>query len=140
CLQQSLKRPIVITLIAWLFILVGAGTLLRSLFFALLADSSHIRDPLGRFRWDDLLAVAVALASLLGGVLLLKRSEWGRWLILAWLLFHVVIVVDRPIMVLATHFALMLVVGYFLMRPQATAYFSKSTRSRKGGKRGTSRG
>ncbi|MEO8591291.1 MAG: hypothetical protein ABI432_18070 [Flavobacteriales bacterium] len=134
-----MKRPLHITLIAWLFIIVGAGSLLRALFLALFAEPSHVHDPLGHFHWDDVVVVAVSIAALAGGLLLLRGLEGGRWFILAWLVFHVVIAVDHPIMVLATHFLLMLVVGYFLMRPATTAYFSKSERKRRDRKRGKAR-
>jgi phosphatidylglycerophosphate synthase len=116
------KRPVAITLIAWLFILVGAGTLIGAVFIALLADSSHMHDPLGRFQWHELLAIGMALAAGVGGVLLLKRNGWGRWLILAWLVFHAVIsywhTATRP----GVHIGLALIIGALLLLPNASAY------------------
>lgn len=123
-------RDLPLTLIAWLFILMGMGVLLFALFVALLADSSHIGDPLGRFQPDDLWAIGSALIAFVGGILLLKRKAGGRWLILAWLIFHVLIGIHHPLPKLITHAVLLLIIGYFLFQPAAAVYFTKShTRS-----------
>jgi hypothetical protein len=116
------KRPLSITLIAWLFILVGIGTLVFALFVALLADSSHIHDPLGRFSGDDLLVIGIAVAAGAGGLLLLKRNGWGRWLILAWLIFHTAISSTHNAMKFAVHLGLTIVIGAVLFLPSASAY------------------
>jgi hypothetical protein len=116
------KRPIAITLIAWLFILVGAGTLIGALFVALLADSSHIHDPLGRFHGHELLAIGVAVGAGVGGLLLLKRKGWGRWLILAWLVFHTVMSYRHGMTKFVVYLGLTVVIGTLLFLPTASAY------------------
>ncbi len=116
------KRPLAITLIAWLFILVGAGTLIGAVFIALLADSSHINDPLGRFHWEELVAIGLALAAGIGGLLLLKCNAWGRWLIPGWLVFHTVISYPHSMMKFSVHLGLTVVIGTLLFLPNATAY------------------
>lgn len=117
-----MKRPFTITLIAWLFILVGAGTFLFALFVALLADSSHIHDPLGRFSGEDVLVIGIAVAAGAGGVLLLKRKAWGRWLVLAWLVFHTAMSFSHSVMKFAVHLGLAVVIGVLLFLPNASAY------------------
>lgn len=117
-----MKRPFTITLIAWLFILAGAGTLLFALFVALLADSSHIHDPLGRFSGEDLLVIGIAVAAGASGVLLLKRKAWGRWLILGWLAFRIVMSYPHGLMKFGVHLGLAVVIGVLLFLPNASAY------------------
>lgn len=124
------KRPLSITLIAWLFILVGAGTLLFALFFSLLADSSHIHDPIERFHADDLIAVAVAVAAGSGGVFLLKGDAWGRWLILVWLVFHTAISYAHSTMEFAVHSGLTIIIGVLLFLPDASAYLRSGPNGR----------
>lgn len=124
-------RPLSITLIAWLFILVGIGTLVFALFVALLADSSHIHDPLGRFSGDDLLVIGIAVAAGAGGLLLLKRIGWGRWLILVWLVFHTAISYPHGVMKFVVHLGLTIIIGAVLFLPSASAYLRSERDNRK---------
>ncbi len=123
-------RPLSITLISWLFILVGIGTLVFALFVALLADSSDIHDPLGRFSGEDILMIGIAIAAGAGGLLLLKRNGWGRWLILGWLIFHTVMSYPHGVMKFAVHLGLTIIIGAALFLPSASAHLRNGPNGR----------
>jgi len=58
------------------------------------------------------------------GVFLLRGARWARWLVLAWLAFHVVVSALNSLSDAMAHVVLLLVVGYFLLGPPASKYFS----------------
>jgi hypothetical protein len=117
------KRPLSHTIIAWLSILAGAVCFLALLFLSLYAESGsssaswfHRFEGIGGF-------IAGAVASLSGGVLVLKRSPWGRWLVLASIVLLQVDPIEMRTMVIVRLGLMLMVCGYFLFRPQADAYF-----------------
>src|SRR5262249_39079375 len=57
------------------------------------------------------------------GVFLLRGSNWARWLLLAWIAFHVVLSAFHNVFELAMHSLLLVVVAYCLFRPRTSAYF-----------------
>ena len=61
--------------------------------------------------------------ALLSGVLMLYRSNWGRWLLVVWLAFHVVLSILHTPFELIVHSLLFLVLLFFLFRPPTSAYF-----------------
>ena len=122
-LQLSLKRPLAISIIGWLSILSGAICVLFLVFVGLYADSgSSSISWLHRFRGSGLF-VGGTVASLAGGVLVLKRSPRGRWMILASIAFFPLELSGMGAMVIAVHGLALIVCGFFLFRQQANAYF-----------------
>lgn len=71
------KRPVPVTMLAWLFIAVGFVSTIYHL----------TESPLDR--WTLPIAL-VGITAIVGGVFLLKGAGWARWLLLVWLAFHVV--------------------------------------------------
>ena len=104
-----MKRPFGVTFLGWLFIAVGS-----------IGVSYHLKD--GFDRWTVLLA-AVRITAIIGGIFLLKGRNWARWLLLAWLAFHVFVgALHSPSNSIA-HFVLLAVIAYFLLTPPASSYF-----------------
>jgi len=108
------KRPLSITIISWLF--VGAG---------IIGLAYHATEfKAGRpFQYDVLWVCLVRFLAILCGVFILRGSNWARWLLLVWIAFHVVLSAFHSLIELAVHSLLLAVIGYFLFRPQASAYF-----------------
>jgi hypothetical protein len=77
-----IKRPRSVTIIAWLYIVVGVGGFVSHGMEAL---SSHA------FRLDFIEAEVVELTAIVCGVFVLRGRNWARWLALAWIGFHVVL-------------------------------------------------
>ncbi len=124
-----MKRPLSITIIAWLSIIAGAVCFLFLLFVALYADSGSSQDPFDRFRGAGLF-ICATLCALAGGVLVLRGLSLGRLLILAALVALLAESLEQQALVIVTYGLLLVVCGYFLFRPQASDYFRGSGKER----------
>jgi len=113
---NSMKRPFQVTMLGWLFIAVG----ILSTIYHLLKGS------LDRWTLPSLLVGTIAIVA---GVFLLRGARWARWLVLAWLAFHVGVSALNSLSDAVAHFVLLLVVGYFLLGPPTSEYF-RSTQSK----------
>jgi uncharacterized membrane protein HdeD (DUF308 family) len=110
-----MKRPIQVTMLGWLFIVVG----LVALIYRLSAS------PLDRSTVPIALVEMVAVA---GGIFLLRGARWARWLVLAWLALHVVVSALNSVWASLPHLVLLIVVGYFLLGPPGSGYFQPMSR------------
>ena len=108
------KRPLSVTIIACIFIAAG-----------IIGFAYHVTEfkSLHPFPNEILWAASVRLLAILGGVFVLRRHNWARWLLLAWIAFHVILSAFHPLPELIVHGLLFAVVAYVLFRPQASAYF-----------------
>jgi len=113
-----MNRPLAITIIGWLFIIVG-GLGIAHQIAGIIAGQPFDSD-LG---WVCL----VGLVALIGGAFLLRGRGWARWLLAAWMLFHLVISALHSVVQLVVHALLFAVIGYFLFQRRASAFL----RSRK---------
>ncbi|MBI2429798.1 MAG: hypothetical protein HYV29_13590 [Ignavibacteriales bacterium] len=109
-----LKCPLPITIIGWLFIAAGAVG------FVYHTTELHLNDP---FANDAAWVLLVRLLAIVGGIALVRGAEWGRWLAVAWLAYHVVLSYSHTLSELIMHAALLAVVAYFLFRPKTNEYF-----------------
>jgi hypothetical protein len=110
---NSAKRPFQVTMLGWLFIVVGT-----------LSTTYHLlKNPLDR--WTIPIAL-VGIIAVVAGVFLLRGARWSRWLLLVWLAFHVVVSALNSISNAIAHVALLLVVGYFLLGPPTSKYFQRA--------------
>jgi hypothetical protein len=66
------------------------------------------------------------LLAILGGAFVLRGKNWARWLVLAWIAYHVVLSAFHHFFELAVHAALLAVFAYILFRPRASAYFQRA--------------
>ena len=105
-----MKRPFAVTILGCLFILAG-----------LVGLAYHLSDkPVDH--WIVLIS-AVRIIAVVGGVFLLIGRDWARWLMLAWLAFHVVVSAFHSLSEFLPHLVLLMVVGYVLLGPPASNYF-----------------
>lgn len=108
------RRPIAVTVSAWLLIAVGIfgfGVHLKEIFFE---RSFHLKD----------LSVPMAnLAASALGFFILKGHNWARWLALAWMALHVAISLFEPFEKAAMHIVLFGLIAYALFRRDAKVYF-----------------
>jgi hypothetical protein len=111
-----MKRPVPVTIVGVLFILVGVVTTgLHMLEF-------RAHPP----TW--LMAVGVCAVGVLGvvaGLYLLQGQDWARWLALLWMGFHVALSIFDPVGKLIFHGALFIFFAYILLGRQAREYFSQ---------------
>ena len=113
------KRPRTVAIISWIFIVFGIVALLIGLLPSVnISMAQRIAELKGHWY------VHVSrMVMVLSGVLMLRGSNWGRWLLVAWLGFHVIVGALHSSVQLLTH-SLFLALGlYLLFRPTASAYF-----------------
>lgn len=108
------KRPLSVTLIGYLYIVIGVVALLSQL--AML----RLHAP---FPYDILWASVVELVALVSGIYILRGSNLARWFALAWIIFHVILSAFHAPLELTIHSLLCLIIAYCLFRPPANAYF-----------------
>jgi hypothetical protein len=118
------KRPRTITVISWIFIVMGSFGFLHSLLPYLDADTAQ---RLAYFKAHWILHLA-RIAGFVSGVFMLYGFNWARWLLVAWIVFHLIISVLHSPFQLLVHTLLFAVVLYFIFRPPASRYFRATSR------------
>ena len=108
------KRPLPVTIISWVYILVGA-----------FGFAFHVReiDVSHALQFDALGVELVRLAAVVAGAFMLRGHNWARWLAIAWIVFHVVISALNSLTQMAVHAVFCALIAWFLLRPEATRYF-----------------
>ncbi len=108
------KRPLSVTIIGCVFIAAG-----------LIGFAYHVTEfkSLRPFPNEIVWGLSARLLAILGGVFVLRGHNWARWLLLAWIAFHVVLSAFHSWSELIVHGLLFAVVAYVLFRPRASAYF-----------------
>ena len=123
----SRGRPVSLTLAAWAFILVGAGGILKDVLPLAGPDrSSALRGllvegaPMLAFIW------LVRALAVVGGAFALRGRGWSRWLLAAWMVFHVGLSAFHSMGEAAAHVAIFSLLSYALFRPVAAAFFGRA--------------
>lgn len=111
-------RPLSIVVVSLLFILLGAISLVHAA-MELISTDQRLTDL--QQHWMIYLS---AIAAVVGGVFLLKGRNWARWLLVAWMAFHIVVGALHGIVPLLTHVVIFSAIGFFLFRRPASAYLS----------------
>lgn len=104
-------RPLPVTLLACVYILIGTGGFVF-----------HFNELLARH--PDAVAIEVTeLVGLLAGAFMLRGQNWARYLALAWIAFHVALSAFHPLVELGVHSLFLVVIVWILFRPEAVRYF-----------------
>ena len=104
------RRPVTIIVISFLFVLLGALTLTNAAWDTVNTDQ-RLTDL--QHHWMIYLS---ALAAIVGGVFLFKGQSWARWLLVAWMAFHIVVGALHGIGPMLTHVVIFSVILYFIFR------------------------
>jgi hypothetical protein len=110
------KRPLTVLIIGCLFIATGAIGLVYHL-----ADFKISKPVESELVWISL----VRLLAIVIGIFILLGKNWARWLALAWIAFHVAISFLHSIQQVVFHAVLLVLIAYFLYRPEVRAYFTR---------------
>lgn len=116
------KRPPSITIISWIFIVFGGVTFVASL----LSLMGVARQRTVEFSLELWLVPVIRLFAVVSGGMMLRGLGWGRWLLVVWMAYHIVLSIFHSPFELIVHSLLFAVVLYFLFRPQAAAYFANA--------------
>lgn len=107
-------RPRSVTVIGWLFIAAGI--------VGLVYHATELKTS-GSLDDEVVWVLFLRLLAVIGGVFMLRGADWARWLMLAWIAYHVVLSAFHSWSDTAVHAALLAGVAYLLLRPEARAYF-----------------
>jgi hypothetical protein len=102
-----MKRPLAVTIIGWLLVVVGVSGFVLHLYEAKPQHALEGENP-----W----ILATELVAIVGGAFLLRGKSWARWVVMAWMAFHVAISFNSPRQ-LVIHGAIFVLFAYFLFRP-----------------------
>jgi uncharacterized membrane protein HdeD (DUF308 family) len=108
-----MARPFQVTFLGWLFMVAGIASTAHHLW----------RGTLDRWMIP---IVLVGIIAFVAGVFLLRGARWARWVILAWLAFHVVVSALNSLSDALPHVVLLLVIGYALLGPPTSKYFQRA--------------
>ena len=108
------KRPLSIAIISWTFIVTGGIGLIYHL------TELNVQHPLEN---DTVWVCSVRFLAVVGGVFMLYGFNWTRWLLVLWMVFHIVISAMHSWQQLLVHSLLFAAILFFLFRPRASAYF-----------------
>jgi hypothetical protein len=121
------KRPRSITILSWMFITVGLIALVAGWFPPEdVSSTQRLAEVKSQQRADHAWAFAVNALEVIGGVFMLRGCNWARWLLAAWMVFHVVLSAFHSFSEATVHVLLFSVIGYFLFRPGVSAFFRGS--------------
>lgn len=115
------KRPWFVTIVGWLFIVVGIVGIVYH------ANEFNLQAP---FDYDLVWALFVRLLAIVSGTFLLRGANWARWLLISWLVYHVILRTMHSVPELVMHIVFLASISYVLLRPQMTEYF-RSVNSQK---------
>jgi hypothetical protein len=110
--MNTAQRPISVTIIACLYLMVGV-----------VAFAYHFRELLPLQPDGASIELTESLA-VVAGVFMLRGHNWARWLALAWIAFHVVLSIFNADRGLVVHSLLCLLIAWCLFRPEAARYFN----------------
>ncbi len=108
-----MKRPWSVTLIGVLFILSGIiGIIYHARELKELPANTQV-----------ILVLLIRVIAVAGGYLVLRGAGWARWLLVVWMVYHVVLSFYHDLAQIITHavFLCLLVAGLFY--PNANTYF-----------------
>ena len=108
------NRPLPVIVVALLFIIAGCVGLLY-----------HANEYIERsaVKYELVWVLFIRVLAIVCGELLLKRINWGRWLSIAWLAYHVVLSLFHSVSETVAHIVLLIIVSFLLFIPRSSAYF-----------------
>jgi uncharacterized membrane protein HdeD (DUF308 family) len=106
------KRPIPVTIVAWLLIVMGV-----------VGIAYHFTEFRSTPPSEYLLVLFVRLLAIVCGVFLLRGTSWARLLAMAWIAFHVVVSYFHSMQEAAMHAGFLVLFALALFYPAANRYF-----------------
>jgi hypothetical protein len=108
------KRPLSVTIVGLLQIAVGTTG------FAFHLNEIKLQHA---FQGGNVWIFVIESVAIVGGTLLLRGNDWGRWVTLAWITFHVVFSFFDSLGKVAGHAMILVLFAYVLFRPEANTFF-----------------
>ena len=121
------RRPLAVTVIGWLFLVMGAATFVGGFVPLIRSMRGEGRAPPAHEWRDFAMATGLHVLAIVAGAGLLWRREWARWLTLGWMAMHVVLSFWHSASQVIVHGVMLAVLAYFLFRPGVTAWLRGKT-------------
>ncbi len=109
------KRPFTVTVLSWLFIVVGAAELA--------VDIRHLAAR--PFHQEDIWIGLVHLLAIVAGAFMLRADNWARWLAIVWMAGHVAITILNAWHGFAVHAIIFAGIVFLLFRADARGWFRR---------------
>ena len=112
-----MKRPASVTILGWLYIVVGAVGFVY-----------HLREVgrVGLLHSDFLLIEALRVLAVVAGFFMLQGQNWARWLAIAWIALHVVASFYNSWQQVVMHTIFLAIFVFLLTRPAVNAFFRRT--------------
>ena len=114
----SPRRPVAVAIISLLYVIAGVAGLWHHA-----ADFRADRP----FDAETLWVLFVRLLAIVFGVALFQGANWGRWGVIAWMAYHVVLSAFHPVSELLVHAAILGIISCVLFRPSVTKFCRRPT-------------
>ena len=109
------NRPLSVTLVSFLFIGAGiAGIIYHFEDFKKIPEQP-----------EEIWILLLRVIAIVGGALTLVGNNLARWILIAWMIVHVVLSIFHSTEELIMHLILTVVIAFALFNPKANAYFRK---------------
>jgi hypothetical protein len=107
-----MKRPLSVTIMSFVFMIAGvSGIIYHS------AELKNIADT--TVAW----VLFIRLTAVVGGLFALRGGSWARWLLVSWILYHVIVSFYHTVPEIAVHILLAVITVLALFNKKANAYF-----------------
>ena len=121
------KRPLSITILAWVFIAVGSvGVVVGLLSLFRVARVAGFAALNRRYLIDTGFVLLSGLIAAISGAALLHRFRWARWVCIGWIVAHVVLSIWHSAFEVVAHSVMLAGMIYILFRREASTYFHLS--------------
>lgn len=115
-INQMKHRPLPVTIMGYLFIAAGAA--------GIIYHAPELMEIATRS--EEAWILFFRLLAVVGGAFLLRGANWARWLLLAWMGYHVILSFFHGTAELIMHVGIMIVLIIALFYPKSGAFFKKS--------------
>jgi hypothetical protein len=115
-MKMMKERPLAVTILAWLYIAVGA-----------MGFSYHFRALLPPMEPDALWIESVRLLAVVAGIYMLRGNNWARWLAVVWIAAHVVLSMFNSIDQTVVHALFCAAIAFLLFFRRENAVFFQTT-------------
>ena len=115
---MTTARPLSVTVIAWLYILVGV-----------VGFAYHVTELGGGPGWQTTTILVVRVMAVIVGAAMIRGARWARPAALAWMAYHVVLGALHSWGDVLMHLVLLGIFGLVLLRPAAEEYFRRAIRA-----------
>ena len=117
--QRPKRRPVSVLIIGLLFIAIGL--------YDVWLGVNPLTSKQARLASDDLLVSSIGTIAVVGGIGVLSGHNWARWLLAAWMAFHVALSIRQPYALLG-HIVIFGLILAGLFYPAASTYFQGADR------------